>query len=149
MFFAKGAYGSNDLTSRVEIRFPYEAFVRHLWESAKKFHEELVPRAEALAAYSKREHPQPEKLTPIKQHSVWANVAFMARSGSVISTDFYYLSPAALYQFGRSKDASRLSIEPRLRVVTTVVEIANLLTASKLLVESLRSVVAFQDEESV
>lgn len=133
LFFAKASVGDEkELWSRLEVRLPVESFVRHFWNGSRTFHEQVRALVER-AAWTRldREHPEPEKLRAKREHSLWANIDSMSRHGTAASIDFYHLAPDAIVRFIRTKDYSQFTVEPVVRILTTLREIVFLLDQSE------------------
>ena len=112
--------------------------------ASREFHELLQKqfRRSALMQRSDRQRRRPEAASPIKQHSLWANLNVISRAGTAASLDFYHLAPASLHRYTATRDRSRLDISPVLRVNTTVFEVLRLLDSSEPLVKELEPLLA-------
>jgi hypothetical protein len=58
-----------------------------------------------------------------------ANYSFFVQSGSQATLDFYLLAPNSMFLFDKTKDLSRLVIEPKVRVHLTAHELLRLMDA--------------------
>jgi hypothetical protein len=111
LMFGKLIPGTTALRTKIEIAFPEEMFVRHLWASSRKFHLTV----EKLA--------QSAKLVPLgkvqdtdKVQTFGSNNVLMAAWSQESVMDFYYVSPRDL-QGMMTKTANTAYVEPVVRVV--------------------------------
>lgn len=137
LFFGKEAYGaSRKLRTRLEVRFPAEPFVRHLWGNSRDFHERMRKYV-GDAPDAERDQAKPESMEAEKDHSDWANVDYMAHSGTQACLDFFNLSPSGLAQFAQQKGSRGLLLTPVVRVQTTTDELLRLLDACEKIIPQL------------
>ena len=138
LFFGKEAIDKpGTLHSRLELRYPDEQFVQHLVRNIKEFHKGLkeqvskwtLDRAHVAADYS--------TLPAQRAHSEWVNFNHLARIGSQACLDFYHLSPAALARYVMKQGSEGLEMVPRVRVLTTIQELARLLDSSESIAEEI------------
>jgi hypothetical protein len=143
LFFAKASAGDDSgLRSRLEVRLPMESFIRHFWQSSREFHAQVRTLVQQAGWRIKdREHPKPEKLRPKNEHSVWANLDSMSRHGTAASIDFYHLAPDALVRFSRTRDLTKVTLEPIVRVLTTLSEALSLLDESAKIAEEVKPLI--------
>ncbi len=138
-FFAKGQVDDSEtLRTRLEVRYPFEGFVHHFWRNSREFHKAVRERR---APDWGRGDIDPSRWKSEKDHSVWANLDYLARSGSQASMDFYELPPWNAVQFNKAQDLSRLRIVPVVRIVLTTDELCRLLDASEPIAEALEGTI--------
>jgi hypothetical protein len=145
LYFGK-ASTEGELSTRVEVKLSFEAFIHHLWEnSSKEFFGRLKEWSDKRRGAGAEAKPEPlEKYrvcVPAKQHSIWANFTVFAHAGSEASLDFFHLSPNAIAAFVRTKDGSSIVVTPKLRVLTTTQELLRLLHLAEEIVPELEKVV--------
>ena len=85
--------------------------------------------------------PDPRVTERSQQHSEWVNFNYIARSGSEAVLDFYHLSPAAIAQWKHNITSRHLRLEPKVRVLTTVWEVVQLLDACEPIVAMIEPMV--------
>ena len=135
VFFAKlDDENPERLRSRLEIRYPVEAFIEHLWANSREFHTGL---REWVSTSSLTEHDDPSMVqaTAEKSTSVWANFEYIARAGSQGAIEFFHLSPAAAARLAAG--VREVAVEPIVRVLMTAVDLCRFLDSIQPLVEKL------------
>ena len=139
LFFGKyGTPNFQRFRSRVEVRYPIEAFYRHFWEYSREFHRAL----------SERPHPPPrpgqparsklEHLEYDKDYSEWANFDLMAHTGTEASIEFFHLPTVPLTSFIRTGSMASLEVESAVRVQLTTIELKSLLDQCASAIDSVK-----------
>ncbi len=150
LFFGKvDLDDERQLRSRLQIKYPAEAFCRHFWANSRDFHAALKTHAAKLPEDPDRNRVTPERLTCPRDHSEWVNFDYIARTGTQASLDFFHLAPAGIARFADGKGSGGLAVTPVVRILTTVGELCRLLDACELVVneiEPLLRVVETADE---
>src|SRR5258708_9798625 len=131
IFFGKADADNPDtLRTRVEVRYPFEAFVYHFWKSVQEgFRERMNKYLASAPADSERTALHPEQWKADRDHSDWANFDYVSHSGSQAAVDFFLLSPGGVALFVQGQGSSALSVRPILRVLMTTRELSLLLNA--------------------
>lgn len=128
------------LRTRLEVRYPVEAFADHFILNSREFHSALVQQMETAEVPVLQHTPlEPATMPAEREHSLWANFDFIARTGSQASIDFFHLPPADIARFVKNDSVSGLRIEPVLRVLTTVDVLRSLLDAAADVLDQARS----------
>ena len=128
LFGKKNRDNKGSLKTRVEIRYPVEAFVRHFWGNSRDFHGRLRRFVEKWQIGAVEDAQKPSEMTAERDHSEWANFDYMSHSGTEASVDFFHLPPSGLARFVRNQeDTSGLEIAAVLRVHLTVHDLLRLL----------------------
>lgn len=129
LFFGKEHMSGKRLRTRMEIRFAPEPFVLNLWDDSVRFYNDLkARRANSLPPAPPTRAP--EELMGFesdREHSDWANFAYIAHHGTQASLDFFRLPPAGIARFATTGGTSYLEPDPIVRVHTTVWELLRLL----------------------
>ena len=115
------------MRTRVEIRYPIEAFYCHFWQNSRGFHERVRTFARQRQLSEPREQHNLCDLEADRDHSEWANFDYMAHSGTEAVIDFFHLPPAELARFTQTGDASGLDLEAILRIQLDVSQLLGLL----------------------
>jgi hypothetical protein len=132
IFFGKQSLDDPDkLESRLELKYPPEAFIQHFWKNSREFDEGLRT---AVAKWPSDPLLAPKDggaMTAVKSHSEWVNFDVLARSGSHASIDFYHLSPLSISQLAKGVHSENLDLVPIVRVLTTIHEMARTMQAAE------------------
>ncbi len=127
-FFGKADVSGGRLRSRLEVRYPLEAFRDHFLGNSREFHEAL--RRDLELGVIKTTPYQPIDvlgLSADKEHSLWANFDYLARTGTQASLDFFHLPPGDVVRISKTGSLQGVEIVPAVRVFTTVGELMRLL----------------------
>jgi hypothetical protein len=139
IFFAKEDPAKADsLISRIELRYPPEAFVLHFVRHSRKFHADIKKQLGAWLADTARGSLDIVKLPAAKTHSEWVNFDYLARSGTQASLDFFHLAPSALARFVQGQGTGEIQVIPKIRVLTTIHELARLLDEATAVAQEVR-----------
>ena len=107
------------LKTRVELRFPQEAFL-NFWENSKAFYESMRALVERIPSILEGiPVEKPSELKAEKDHVVPASIGIMTHSGTQAELDFYDLPATDVFLSLRHQDPRRLEIHPILRIYTT------------------------------
>jgi hypothetical protein len=138
LFFAKENVSQPEtFRTRVEIKYPIEPFVHHLWKNSRDFHAALlkdkspVTPAPAVTELMRRDAE--------KDHSEWANFEIIARSGVHACLDFYLLSPSGIARLAMGGGSDWLEATGVLRVYTTTTELRHLFDEGEPIASELES----------
>ena len=115
------------LRTRVEIRYPVEAFYKHLWENSRDLHKSLRSYAEQWPQDEEHGRLRPDEMEAEKEHSEWANFDYIAHSGTEAVIDFFRLSPGGMARFMQTESATDLELVAALRVQLAVGALLKLL----------------------
>jgi hypothetical protein len=119
------------LRTRVEMRYSFEAFLNNFWSNSRDFHAALTTRARARRGFALGgNRPDPTTLEAEKDHSLWATLELISRTGNEACIDFYHCPPAAAVWYLKEKDFRRLHFDPVLRVLLTTDELYRLFEAA-------------------
>jgi len=128
LFFGKLNHDSpGSLRTRLEVRYPIEAFLRHFWANSRTFHQKLKEFAADWPIDPERAATDPRGFKAEKEHSEWANFEYVAHSGSEAGIDFFRLPPAGIAQFAKGQGTSGLKCSSVVRVHLTSFELLQLL----------------------
>ena len=128
LFFGKFANpGFRKFRSRVEVRYPVEAFCRHFWEYSREFHQALGGRTHPLPRTGQPPRDELERLATDKEYSEWANFDLMAHTGTEAAIEFFHLPTVPLTQFIRTGSIAGLEVEAAVRVQMATSELKALL----------------------
>lgn len=125
----------NRLRTRLELRYPPEAFVGHFWENSRQFHAGLRNARENLPGWEDRDAIEPQSWEAEVDHSEWVNFDYIARTGSQAVLDFFHLSPQAVVRFKRGQGTSQLILEPVVRINMTTREILKLFDSCEVIAQ--------------
>lgn len=140
LFFGKCDMGDeSQLRTRLELRFPIEAFVSHFWGNSRLFHAAVQEFGRNNKAPGIR--PDPRVTHQSQQHSEWVNFNYIARTGTQAALDFYHISPPAIAQWKQNITSRHLRLEPKVRVLTTIWEVVRLLDACEPIVSEVEPMV--------
>lgn len=143
IFFAKADRDTAEkLRSRLEIRYPLEAFYRHFWKNSREFHDSLKKNQGIPPNDPLREGLNPEKWPSTKDHSEWVNFDVISRTGSQACFDFFHLSPSGIARFAKGQGTAGLTVAPIVRVLTTTNELYRLMNVSQSVVEQAQELLA-------
>jgi hypothetical protein len=119
------------LKTRVELRFPQEAFL-NFWKNSQEFHQGLKKLTERLP-YILDGVPgeNPAQLKSEKDHVASASIAVMTHGGTQAEIDVFDLPATDIFLSQRHKDPRRLEINPILRVYTTTSVLWNILQGAE------------------
>lgn len=142
LFFAKEHISGKSLRSRLEIRFSPEPFVEVFWANTVTFYEALKAR-EATAVPPAPATRAPQELMALqsdREHSDWANFAYIAHHGTQASLDFFRLPPAGIARFITTGQRSAdLEPSPIVRIHTTIWELSRFLDVCEPIASRLRA----------
>ena len=80
LFFAKENLNSPTFRTRVEIKYPIEAFYQHIWKNTREFHDVLM-KDKDLGGASHSSAKDLMARDAERDHSEWSNFEIIARSG--------------------------------------------------------------------
>jgi hypothetical protein len=130
LFFAKAHLDEpTRLRTRLELRYPIETFLHHLWKNSREFHARLKQFLSRRPQDKERDKLDPATMKADRDHSDWVNLDYLAHSGTEACLDFFQLSPGGLAMFAQGKGTSRLVMTPKVRVQTATEELCRLLDA--------------------
>jgi hypothetical protein len=110
LVFGRLVPGGSTLRNKVEISFPETLFVRQLWQSSRKFHEQLGKELEGRRLSELHELQDTDTVQAFR-----ANNVFMARMGDDAIMDFYYIAPPDIHFVSTGK-RSDVHLEPIIRI---------------------------------
>jgi hypothetical protein len=150
LFFAKRSIGEkNALRTRLELRYPPENLVHHLWQNSRDFHDRLRKFIAKWPKDEERDQQDPTTWKAEKDHSEWANFETMVHAGTEASLDFYLLPPWGLAQFSKGRGSSQLRVVPIVRVQMTVFELGRLLDSAAEVVTNIEAYLPKAETEAV
>ena len=117
------------LRSRLELRYPQEAFVRHFWKNSREFHQKLNEHVQQFES-TDAAPVDPTKLKAERDASMWVNFDYISRTGTQASLDFFHLPPAGLAKFAGGHGSSGLVLNNKVRVLTTIHDLHRLFEAA-------------------
>lgn len=131
LFFAKQTLSKGtDFRTRLELRYPPEGLVNHLWRNSRDFHARLREFVEKWPKDEARDGFDPTKWTAQRDHSEWVNFEVLAHAGTEATLDFYSLPPVGVARFTKGAGSAGLQVSPVVRVQTTVFELLRLLDSA-------------------
>jgi hypothetical protein len=150
LFFAKRRIDEKDtLRTRLELRYPPENFVNHLWKNSRDFHDRLQKFAAKWPKDEERDQQTPETWKAEKDHSEWANFETMSHAGTEASLDFYLLPPWGLAQFTKGRGSAQLKVAAIVRVEMTIFELGRLLDSAAKVVSEIERYLPKQEPEEI
>ena len=127
-FAKKDQNDSHGLATRLEIKYPAEAFVAQFWRNSREFHVGLSETIANFPVDSEREGVDPSTMVSGKDHSEWATLDYMARTGTQASIDFYHVKPSSVTKYTK-RQQPLFQPEPQVTVLLTAAELLRLLNA--------------------
>jgi len=128
------------LKTRVELRFPQEAFL-NFWENSEEFFQglkSLRTRLPALLWADATERNGFATMKAEKDHVVSASIGVLTNSGSLAEADFYDLPATDIFLSQKLNDLRRLEITPVLRIYSTTGVVGTILEASQPIADQIR-----------
>ena len=139
LFFGKYAKPNlQRFRSRVEVRYPAEAFYGHFWGHSREFHESLLNQTQPPVREGQPPRDELCQLVSDKDYSEWANFDIMAHTGTEATVEFFHLPTIALTRFIRTGKIAALEVEPAVRVQMTTSELLALLDHCRGAIESIK-----------
>ena len=126
LFGKRGIDQPSRFRTRLEIRYPPEDVVRHLWKNSRRFHNNLKEFVNRWPSYPVDAFLETDSHAD-QDHSEWANFDYMAFVGSGGAIDFYHLPPSGIARFAQGQGSSWLSVVPVVRVMLTAFELTRFL----------------------
>ena len=131
------------LRSRLEIKYPPEAFIRQFWYNSRNFHAKLrgLDLPVLLNDRQARISAAPQGMKATADHAERANFEYMCRVGSEGVIDFYYMIPVGIARLAGGFGRERLHLAPVVRIQLTVGEMLYLLDTAEPMVEQLKTAI--------
>jgi hypothetical protein len=128
LLFGKRSFNEpNQLRSRLELKYPAEAFFQHFWGNSRQFQVGASEQAAKWPSNIRRDEIDLWQMRAERDHSEWVNFSYIARHGSQASIDFFFVTPAGIAKFAKSHSSGDLEIVSQVRVLMTLHELVMLL----------------------
>ncbi len=140
LFFGKSSIDdSGKLRTRLELRYPREAFLNHLWKNSRNFHQKLREFLGQCPTDRSRDSINPAGMKADRDHSDWVNVDYIAHSGTQACLDFFNLSPPGVARLLNKQGSTSLVLAPVVRVQTTAAELCRLLDSCGVIADEIQA----------
>lgn len=148
LFFGKQDLNdATKLRTRLEIRFPFESFIKHFWQTSREFHVAMREYIAQAPGDPDRDRVSAESMQGLKDHSQRANFNYIARYGTEAALDFYYLGPTGVASLAQGLGTNALHMDPVARVQITTQELLRLLDQAEPLVANLTAQLPLAERE--
>lgn len=139
IFFGKrDPLDSATLLTRIEVRYPVEAFLNTFVDQSVEFAKVLAKYCQRWPSLSNAIDDSAASMRAQKSHSAWASYTHMAYSGSEASIDFYHLSVASIARYSKLRDTAGLLLRPVMRVQLSTFDLYQLLMQGESVAEKIR-----------